>query len=192
MSGTCSIWRLNSDVLKIASQPSKVLLWWFFTSFGRYEAQKLIYECWLVSFTHCGRSKIRRYLFYFYSIENTFFCIALSSYFTSKGIIRFSLMFNFFIFSDCWMVKMDLCVFCSKLLGNEEPIVTLRQKGCKNIRKASIARESKIKTVPGQKVHIRCRQEYINPKAISTHKRKRTTSIKCSLFAVFRNFWLWD
>ena len=74
------------------------------------------------------------------------------------------------------MVKMDLCVFCSKLLGNEEPIVTLRQKGCKNIRKASIARESKIKTVPGQKVHIRCRQEYINPKAISTHKRKRTTS----------------
>ena len=74
------------------------------------------------------------------------------------------------------MVKMDLCVFCSKLLGNEEPIVTLRQKGCKNIRKASIARESKTKTVPGQKVHIRCRQEYINPKAISTHKRKRTTS----------------
>ena len=70
---------------------------------------------------------------------------------------------------------MDTCVFCSKSLFDGQPVVVLRQKGCDGIGKASIARESELRTVVGQSVYVKCRQEYTNPLIIQSY-RKRTAN----------------
>ena len=65
-----------------------------------------------------------------------------------------------------------LCVFCSRMLGNEEPTVVLRLKGCQGIERASIARGDDIRVVVDQKVHTKCRKEYINPLMIESHRKR--------------------
>lgn len=60
-------------------------------------------------------------------------------------------------------MKMDTCVFCNKSFADGEPTVVLHQKGCDGIEKASIARESELRTVAGQAVHVECRRKYTNP-----------------------------
>ena len=51
-------------------------------------------------------------------------------------------------------MKMDTCVFCNKSLDDGEPTVVLRQRECDGIEKGSIDRESEIRTVVGQAVHV--------------------------------------
>ena len=72
-------------------------------------------------------------------------------------------------------MKMDTCIFCSKSLFDGQPVVVLRQKGCGGIEKASITRESELRTVVGQSVYVKCRQEYTNPLVIESY-RKRTAN----------------
>jgi len=67
------------------------------------------------------------------------------------------------------------CVFCSKSLFDGQPVVVLRQKGCDGIGKVSIARDSELRTVVGQSVHVECRQEHTNPLIIQSY-RKRTAN----------------
>lgn len=69
---------------------------------------------------------------------------------------------------------MDLCVFCDEFLLNGEPLVTLTDKGCSGIQKANDARQNQISVTPGQKVHTKCRSEYVNPIAIKSYNRKRS------------------
>ena len=72
-------------------------------------------------------------------------------------------------------MKMDTCVFCNKSLGDGEPTVVLRQRGCDGIEKSSIDRESELRTVVGQTVHVKCRWDYTNPLIIESY-RKRTAN----------------
>jgi len=67
-----------------------------------------------------------------------------------------------------------MCVLQQSLFDGQ-PVVVLRQKGCDDIEKASIARESELRTVVGQSVHVTCRQEYTNPLIIESY-RKRTAN----------------
>jgi len=59
-----------------------------------------------------------------------------------------------------------------KSLFDGQPVVVLRQKGCDGIEEASIARESELRTVVGQSVHVKCRQEYTNPLIIESYRKK--------------------
>ena len=69
-------------------------------------------------------------------------------------------------------MKMDTCVFCNKSLADGEPTVVLRQRGCDCIEKASIARESELRTVVGQTVHVKCRQDYTNLLIIKSYRKQ--------------------
>ena len=69
---------------------------------------------------------------------------------------------------------MDVCIFCTQSLSNGEPTVTLGQKGCEGIERASVSRGSHIRTLPGQVVHVKCRSDHVNPNIIKTYNRKRT------------------
>jgi len=51
-----------------------------------------------------------------------------------------------------------MCVLQQSLFDGQ-PVVVLRQKGCDGIEKASTARASELRTVVGQFVHVKCRQE---------------------------------
>lgn len=68
---------------------------------------------------------------------------------------------------------MEQCIFCNESLSNGEPTVTLGQKGCDGIHKASEARMSDIKVIQGQVVHTKCRREHVNPNDIVSYNRKR-------------------
>jgi len=57
-----------------------------------------------------------------------------------------------------------------------EVIATLTSKGCIAINKASAARNTKIETIPGQKVHQNCRKDYCRQSSIDSHNRKRIRS----------------
>ena len=63
-------------------------------------------------------------------------------------------------------------MFCSSHFLIGQPVVVLRQKGCDD---TSIARASEFRTVVGQSVHLKCRQEYTNPLIIESY-RKRTAN----------------
>lgn len=69
-------------------------------------------------------------------------------------------------------MKMDTCVFCNKPLTDEEPTVVLPQRGCDDIETASIARESELRTVVGQIVHVKCRRDYTNPLIIRSDRNR--------------------
>ena len=71
---------------------------------------------------------------------------------------------------------MDECVFCKKSLNSKEPVVTLSQKRCDGISKANEARGSQVTTIVGQKVHVKCRQNFVNPKLINSFNRKRAST----------------
>ena len=64
---------------------------------------------------------------------------------------------------------MDTCVFCNNSLADGEPTVVLRQRGCDVIEKERIDRESELRTVVGQTVHIKYRRDYTNPLIIESY-----------------------
>ena len=72
-------------------------------------------------------------------------------------------------------MKMDTCVLCNKSLADGDPTVVLRQRGCDGIEKCSIERESELRTVIGQTVHVKCSRDYTNPLIIESY-RKRTAN----------------
>ena len=55
--------------------------------------------------------------------------------------------------------------------------MVLRQRGCDGIEKGSIDQNSKLRTVVGQTVHVKCMRDYINPLIIESN-RKRTENKK--------------
>ena len=55
----------------------------------------------------------------------------------------------------------EVCVICKKGFLKKEN-VTLTQKGCDSINKASKQRKEDIHTVPGDLVHAVCRQRFTN------------------------------
>ena len=71
------------------------------------------------------------------------------------------------------MNMMNDCLFCDNPIADGQPTEILTQKGCDGILKASDARFSDIKIVPGQVVHVKCRSQFKNPRSIqSQHKHK--------------------
>ena len=68
---------------------------------------------------------------------------------------------------------MDRYIICSELLCNEQPTVTLREKGCEGIVRASVARDSDVRTVPGEVVHVGCRSEHVNPRVVKGYLRRK-------------------
>ena len=62
------------------------------------------------------------------------------------------------------------CVICNKSLNGEGDIVTLIEKGCDGIKRASLKRADNITTVPAQQVHQNSRQEYCCPALIELKK----------------------
>ena len=59
-------------------------------------------------------------------------------------------------------MKMGTCVFCNKSLADGKPTLVLCQR-----------RESELRTVVGQTVHVKCRWDYTNTLIIESY-RKRT------------------
>ena len=69
------------------------------------------------------------------------------------------------------------CVFCMKPLGDvEKEITELTKKGCDGIAWANTKRNQNIKTIPGQKVHTKCHQQFCNEKYIALAIKKRDRS----------------
>ena len=63
---------------------------------------------------------------------------------------------------------MEVCVICNQSLSDGQPTVELRTKGSEGVNKASKARGSDVTTEAGQRVHVQCRKEFINPKRIAS------------------------
>ena len=61
---------------------------------------------------------------------------------------------------------MNECIFCESSLDNGQEVVTLVVKGCQGIAQASQIRESSITTLPGQRVHVKCRHRHCNKRRI--------------------------
>ena len=76
----------------------------------------------------------------------------------------------------CYLLEMDECVFCHQSVADGQTTTTLTEKGCTGIRKASDLRNSPIAVSPGQVVHTKCRQTYVNPRVIDSHNRKRAAA----------------
>ncbi|CAG2198760.1 SMAD4 [Mytilus edulis] len=74
-------------------------------------------------------------------------------------------------------VMMDACVFCRVSLTNGEEITQLREKGCNTVNRTSQTRNDTIVTTPGQKVHQKCRRDYINANSIKKDMREKDVSI---------------
>jgi len=68
--------------------------------------------------------------------------------------------------------------FAANHFFDGQPVVVLRQKGCDGIGKASIARESELRKVVGQSVHVKCRQEYTNPLIIQSYRKRTANDIE--------------
>lgn len=64
------------------------------------------------------------------------------------------------------------CPFCQEQFSTKEEANELTSKGCESIQKACQERGSNITVHPGQLVHVKCRQKFINPKSIACAKRK--------------------
>lgn len=61
---------------------------------------------------------------------------------------------------------MEKCVICKDLITDETAAVTLREKGCIGILKASKERGECFDVQPGQHAHVECRRIYCHPKEI--------------------------
>lgn len=72
---------------------------------------------------------------------------------------------------------MDACVFCRVSLKNGEEITQLREKGCNTVNRTSQTRNDTIVTTLGQKVHQKCRRDYINANSIKKDMREKDVSI---------------
>ena len=53
----------------------------------------------------------------------------------------------------------EKCPICTKPVLQDEASARLTSKGCTSIQKASEARCSELRTVPGQIVHVDCRKD---------------------------------
>lgn len=60
---------------------------------------------------------------------------------------------------------------------NGEEITQLREKGCNTVNRTSQTRNDTIVTTPGQKVHQKCRRDYINANSIKKDMREKDVSI---------------
>jgi hypothetical protein len=69
-------------------------------------------------------------------------------------------------------MDLDTCVICNQSLENGSQTVKLRVKGCDGINNASRARESDVIAEVGQRVHVKCRREFIDPKRIARDAEK--------------------
>ena len=69
---------------------------------------------------------------------------------------------------------MNLCVFCECSLDDGQEVVTLRVKGCQGIAQASEALGSNITTLPGQRVHSKCRLRHCDKRRIQQQIVKRS------------------
>lgn len=67
---------------------------------------------------------------------------------------------------------MDTCKLCNETLS-KEPTVTWGAKDCEGILNESKQLQSDAITKPGDVVHVKCRQQYINPTVIQQYNRKR-------------------
>ena len=69
---------------------------------------------------------------------------------------------------------MNLCAFCESPLDDGQEVVTLGLKGCQGIEQASKLQGSNIITIPGQRVHSKCRHRHCNKRRIEQNfKRSR-------------------
>lgn len=66
------------------------------------------------------------------------------------------------------------CIFCNKKL-TDGATVTLGDKGCEGIAKASSQRESSVVVKPGDVVHRECRKKFCHPSEIERSKRKHSS-----------------
>ena len=62
---------------------------------------------------------------------------------------------------------MDLCCLCKKVITSERKGVELTSKGSDGVNRASVQRNNDLKTIPGDKVHVDCRREYIKVQNIT-------------------------
>lgn len=70
-----------------------------------------------------------------------------------------------------------ICVLCNKPgKSGSKDIVAIREKGSEGINRASQERNDDIVTVPGQKVHKKCRQEYCKRQNIERAKEPNAAS----------------
>ncbi len=64
------------------------------------------------------------------------------------------------------MEASGICIFCSQPI-EEGQSVTLTEKGCRGINRASEARKDRVSCVPGQQVHQECRRKYCHPREVA-------------------------
>lgn len=81
------------------------------------------------------------------------------------------------------MAQANSCVFCNESTNNDNPVVTLREKGSRTINVVSNQRSDPIQTVPGQVVHQECRRVYCNPIKVAqsirdTHRPGPSVSLR--------------
>ena len=64
------------------------------------------------------------------------------------------------------------CPFCNEQFSPRDKTNKLSQKGCKSILRVAQERDCNITDSPAQRVHVKCRQQFINAKSIECSKRK--------------------
>ncbi len=64
------------------------------------------------------------------------------------------------------MEASGICIFCSQPI-EEGQSVTLTEKGCRGINRASEARKDRVSCVPGQQVHQECRRKCCHPREVA-------------------------
>ena len=70
---------------------------------------------------------------------------------------------------------MDQCPICNNQI--DEFSATLTAKGSDSINKANEARGLQLRTVPGQKVHTKCRKVHCSSSSIDAFNRKRQKTV---------------
>ena len=72
---------------------------------------------------------------------------------------------------------MDCCAFCGKNLDDCHPTVVLRAKGSDRVNRASKERGSSVRTQAGQRVHMKCRNNFTNPTRIEQDQKDCTDKL---------------
>ena len=68
---------------------------------------------------------------------------------------------------------MNDCSFCKNPIADGQPTVILTQKSCDGTLKASEARCTDTKIVPGQIVHVKRRSQFTNPISIQSQQKHK-------------------
>ena len=72
-------------------------------------------------------------------------------------------------------VSQDICSICKEdIEDSNEKWVAVQLNGGKGINAASVKRKDNLVVAVGAKVHIICRQRYINEKDIKSHVAKKS------------------